>query len=34
MRVHLEANPFYGMLQTNTPGELGFLDASAMQKKS
>ncbi|WP_147068054.1 hypothetical protein [Terrabacter aerolatus] len=33
MRVHLEANPFAGMLKTNTPGEKGFLDATAMQKK-
>lgn len=33
MRVHLDANPFAGMLKTNTPGEKGFLDATAMQKK-
>ncbi|UBV16891.1 hypothetical protein [Mycolicibacterium fortuitum] len=33
MRVHLEENPFAGMLKTNTPGEKGFLDATAMQKK-
>ncbi|MFL0295260.1 hypothetical protein ACJH6J_30235 [Mycobacterium sp. SMC-18] len=33
MRVHLEDNPFAGMLRTNTPGEKGFLDATAMQKK-
>lgn len=33
MRVHLDENPFAGMLKTNTPGEKGFLDASAMQKK-
>lgn len=33
MRVHLDENPFAGMLKTNTPGERGFLDATAMQKK-
>ncbi|MGV9793108.1 hypothetical protein [Gordonia sp. NPDC003422] len=33
MRVHLDENPFTGMLKTNTPGEKGFLDATAMQKK-
>lgn len=33
MRVHLEDNPFSGMLKTNTPGDRGFLDATAMQKK-
>jgi hypothetical protein len=33
MRVQLESNPFIGMLKTNTPGEKGFLDATAMQKK-
>ncbi len=33
MRVQLERNPFSGMLKTNTPGEKGFLDATAFQKK-
>lgn len=33
MRVHLDENPFAGMLKTNTPGERGFLDATAMQRK-
>lgn len=33
MLVQLEPNPFTGMLRTNTPGEKGFLDATAMQKK-
>ncbi len=33
MRVHLEDNPFAGMLKTNTPDERGFLEATAMQKK-
>lgn len=33
MRVQLEQNPFSGMLKTNTPGERGFLDATAFQKK-
>jgi hypothetical protein len=33
MRVQLESNPFAGMLRTNTPGEKGFLDATAFQKK-
>lgn len=33
MRVQLESNPFQNMLKTNTPGDPGFLDATAMQKK-
>ena len=33
MRVQEEPNPFVGMIKTNTPGESGFLDATAMQKK-
>ncbi len=33
MRVHLDENPFAGMLRTTTPGERGFLDATAMQRK-
>lgn len=33
MRVQLEPNPFTGMIKTNTPGERGFIDATALQKK-
>jgi hypothetical protein len=33
MRLQLEDNPFMGMLTTGTPGEVGFLDATAMQRK-
>jgi hypothetical protein len=33
MRVQTELNPFQGMLKTNTPGETGFLDGTAVQKK-
>ena len=33
MRVQIEPNPFTGMIKMNTPGERGFIDAMALQKK-